>query len=88
MKQALQTLLNGTRWSCFHVCMFGLTMTGLMLAFSAGDLGPFAPLLVAEGIALVFFSACCEFVFFARLLLHLVLKNKTEVKTDKEKPAG
>lgn len=49
----------------FHAVMVAAVVTGSVLAVSAGDLGPFAPILIALGICAVLFGLTGEALFFA-----------------------
>ena len=53
----------------FHSLMAAAIVAGLTLAFSAGDLGAFAPMLIALGLTAVVFGAVGEGVFGAVALV-------------------
>lgn len=75
MKEALRNLLTESTFTVFHICMTGIFFTGVMVASSASDLGPFEPLLVAGGIIGCFFSVTCEILFVVRACALAVIKK-------------
>lgn len=73
MKTVLGVILNDSRYSVYHLASVALFLLGFFVTFTAGDLGPFAPLLVSGGIYLVAFSLLLQGVYWSKTLLRKVL---------------
>ena len=75
MKTALGFLLNESRHSTYHRASVALFLLGFFIAFTATDLGPFAPLLVSGGIYLVTFSLLLQALFWLQVGLRKVFST-------------
>lgn len=87
MKQNAHSNCNNNPWSVFHVCMLGIALTGLVLVGSASDMGAFAPLLIAQGFAFIFFSLACEAFCGIRWLLIKMFDYRKQKIVDIESSA-
>ena len=58
-----------TIWVVFHIAMFSAFLTGFFMAYTAGDLGPLAPVMISIGICVMLFSSLAEFLFLVRRVL-------------------
>lgn len=67
MTRGLVLLAEVGRHSGFHCCLLGVAGTGLAICLTAGDLGPFAPLLISQGIFLVFLALLIEVIWWLRI---------------------
>lgn len=72
-----------TVWVKFHIIMISAFTTGLVMAYSAEDLGPLAPLMISCGISVMLFAFVAEALFLIRCvaaaLARHYLKNLTEI---------
>jgi hypothetical protein len=75
MKTILDTLLDESRHGSYHRTSVALFLLGFFIAFTATDLGPFAPLLVSGGVYLVTFSVLLQLLFWLQVGLRKVLSS-------------
>lgn len=75
MKKLFGYLLKESRYSTYHRMSVALFLLGFFVAFTATDLGPFAPLLVSAGIYLVTFSMLLQAVFWLQVVLRKVIAS-------------
>lgn len=68
MKKILFFLCGDERHASFHTLCVGGVAFGLFIAFTAGELGPFAPLLISQGLYLTMFGLFLEAIFWLRKL--------------------
>jgi hypothetical protein len=73
MKNVVGVLLNESRHTAYHLTSIAFLLLGFFVAFTATDLGPFAPLLVSGGIYLVAFSITLQLLFWLKVALRKVL---------------
>jgi hypothetical protein len=69
MSRALQRLAKAGRHTAFHASCGSIVLTGMIAIATAGDLGPYAPLLIAIGFYLVIFGALAELLLGARTVI-------------------
>lgn len=75
MKTVLGLLLNESSHSAYHRASVALFLLGFFIAFTATDLGPFAPLLVSGGIYLVAFSVLLQVLFWLQVGLRKMFSS-------------
>jgi hypothetical protein len=75
MKRILGFLLNESRHGAYHRASVALFLLGFFIAFTATDLGPFAPLLVSGGVYLVAFSVLLQILFWLQVGLRKVFSS-------------
>lgn len=68
MKKIFRFLLRDSRYTAFHVFAISLFFFSWFVVMTATELGAFAPLLVAGGLYLAFFSLFLEVVFWLKVL--------------------
>lgn len=82
MKAVAIFLSEYTIWVKFHIIMISAFATGFVMAYSAEDLGPLAPLMISCGICVMIFSFVAETLFLIRrtaaALARHYLKKVTE----------
>lgn len=67
MRRLLIALAEVGRYSAFHCFVIALAGTGAAICLTAGDLGPFAPLLISQGIFLVLLALLVEAFWWSRV---------------------
>lgn len=75
MKTVLGILFDESRHRCYHRISIRLFLLCFFIAFTATDLGPFAPLLVSGGVYLVVFSVLLQLLFWLQVGLRKVLSS-------------
>jgi hypothetical protein len=75
MKRILSYFVSETPYSTYHLLSLALFLLGFFIAFTATDLGPFAPLLVSGGIYLAIFSLLLQVLFWFKVGLRKVLSR-------------
>ena len=62
----LKNLAQYGRWTSFHLACLAAFLTGLFIASTAGELGPFTPLLVSLGVYAMLFAVIAEILLILR----------------------
>jgi len=73
MKQVVHFFIEESRHSSYHLASIALFLLGFLIALTASDLGPFAPLLVSGGIYLVVLSLLLQLLFWIKFSLRRLL---------------
>lgn len=75
MKQVVHFFLEDSRHSSYHLASIALFLLGFLIALTASDLGPFAPLLVSGGIYFVAFSLLLQLLFWLKFALRRLFSS-------------
>jgi hypothetical protein len=65
----LARVATSSQYTAFHATAFAATATGCSILVTAGDLGPWAPMLLALGFYAIFFGVFAEAAFWFRKFL-------------------
>jgi len=75
MKTIASFFSEYTAWVQFHIIMLAAFVTGFLMAYSAQDLGPMAPLMISCGICVMIFSIVAEALLLIRRTVAKAARN-------------